>query len=52
MRRAEEQAGGDHSPPPACELCDGTGWLTFEDPIMGGLVDAACPDCQETGDAD
>lgn len=48
-----EQGGGPgdapSSPgPPPCEHCGGTGWLTYEDPICGGLVDARCPDCEDT----
>lgn len=32
---------------PVCDICDDTGWITVEDPILGGLVDHPCPDCQE-----
>lgn len=28
-----------------CERCNGTGWVTTEDPILGGLIDTRCPDC-------
>lgn len=47
-----EQGAGRDRPPagpaPPCELCGGTGWITYEDPFMGGYVDARCPDCEDT----
>lgn len=35
-----------------CELCCGSGWLQFEDPMFGGLVDARCPDCEDLDEHD
>lgn len=41
------QGPGSPSLPGPCELCDGTGWITVEDPFLGGWLDAACPDCED-----
>lgn len=50
MKPGEESSqgwGGTQPPPLPCELCGGTGWAGFEDPILGGLVQARCPDCED-----
>lgn len=28
-----------------CKRCRGTGWISVEDPYLGGLVDTRCPEC-------
>lgn len=30
----------------ACLTCDGLGYVTTPDPIIGGYVDSDCPDCK------
>lgn len=37
---------------PHCELCDGTGWISAEDPVLGGYVDCRCPECDDPEEAD
>lgn len=50
MSRAEgpQQAEDDPQASPACWMCGGTRWLQLEDPFLGGYLDAACPECEDT----
>lgn len=29
-----------------CPTCEGTGLIAVEDPVLGGLIDTNCPDCE------
>lgn len=36
------------TPKPACELCEGTGWVAVPDELFdGALVDQRCPACED-----
>lgn len=34
--------------PPSCDLCEGTGWVSFPDPFLNGaLIEGRCPACRD-----